>query len=173
LKADAIVATNNAVGVSRSVMKLAKKTYSKRTDTEKLESNWTKTLGLFERAEYSMAIIRAGTCAEIAANILIRSELVQKRGLDPLFVDSLLRWANGLQGKFSRIILPLFAGSARHATLKKHIKEIGAVNDARNELAHGGHFASKKKAESLLRVAHSVCNSLISHDTSSPKLRQP
>lgn len=125
-------------------MKKTKRPYAKRSDTKKLESNWTKTLGLFERREYSMAIIRAGTCAEIAANIVIRSELLQKRGLEAQFVDSLLRWANGLQGKFSRIILPLFKGSPRYATLKKRHKEIGTVNDARSEIAHGGRFASEE-----------------------------
>src|SRR5260221_1988141 len=153
-------------------MKIRKKPYSKRSDTEKLESNWTKTLALFERGEYSMSIIRAGTCAEIAANIVIRCELVQKRGLEPGFVDSLLRWANGLQGKFSRIILPLFEGSSRYATLKKHHKEIAAVNDTRNEIAHGGRFALKESAEKLLRVAHTVCSSLTSHYPPTPKLKK-
>jgi hypothetical protein len=100
-------------------MTITNKPYSQRSDTEKLESNWRKTLGLFERDEHSMAIIRAGTCAEIAANIVIRSELVQKRHLESQFVDSLLRWSNGLDGKFSHIILPLFDGTPRHAALKK------------------------------------------------------
>ena len=154
-------------------MKKVKKPYSQRSDTEKLESNWTKTLLLFERAEYSMAIIRAGTCAEIAANIVVRSELVHTLGLKPQFVDSLLRWANGLQGKFSRIILPLFKGTPQHATLKKHHKKIGTLNEARNEIAHGGHFASKKSAENLLRVAYSVCSSLTSDYPPTPKLSDP
>ena len=153
-------------------MKIRKKPYSQRSDTEKLESNWTKTLGLFDRGEYSMAIVRAGTCAEIAANIVIRSELVKKRGLDPRFVDSLLRWANGLQGKFTRIILPVFKGTSRHAALKKHYKEIGEVNDARNEIAHGGRFASKESAQKLIRVAHAICGSLTSHYPPSPKLKK-
>jgi hypothetical protein len=153
-------------------MKKNKKPYSQRSDTEKLESNWKKTLSLFERNEYSMAIIRAGTCAEIAANIVVRSELVQKRRLEPRFVDSLLRWANGLQGKFSRIILPLFDGTPQRTTLKKHHKEIEALNDARNEIAHGGRFASKKSAENLLRVAHSICSSLTSDYPLTPKLKK-
>src|SRR5262249_25668079 len=102
----------------------------------------------------------------------IRSELVQKRGLEPRFVDSLLRWANGLQGKFTRIILPLFEGTSRHAALKKHHTEIAKVNDARNEIAHGGRFASKKSAQKLLRVALAVCGSLTSHYPPSPKLKK-
>ena len=150
-----------------------KKPYSQRTDTEKLESNWTKTLGLFERDEYSMAVIRAGTCAEIAANIVIRSELVQKRQLEAAFVDSLLRWANGLQGKFSRIILPLFKGTPQHATLKKHHKAIETLNDTRNEIAHGGRFSSQESAEKLLHIAHSLCSGLVAHYAPKLKLKKP
>lgn len=55
--------------------KSKKKPYSERTDREKLETNWGKTLKLMEREEYSMAIVRAATCAEIATNIVIRTEL--------------------------------------------------------------------------------------------------
>jgi hypothetical protein len=119
-----------------------------------------------------MAIIRAGTCAEIAANIVARAELVHTRHLESRFVDSLLRWANGLQGKFSRIILPLFEGTHQHATLKKHHRAIGTLNDTRNEIAHGGRFASKKDAEKLLRIAHLVCSDLTSRYTPTPKLKK-
>ena len=153
-------------------MKTPRKPYSQRSDTEKLESNWTKTLGLFEREEYSMAIIRAGTCAEIAANIVIRSELVQKRNLEPHFVDSLLVWANGLSGKFSRIILPLFHGTPQRAVFVKHHTEISKVNDARNQIAHSGRFANKASAEELLGIAHSVCTSLTGHYPPHPKMKR-
>ncbi len=143
-------------------MKITKKPYSKRSDHKKLEDNWRKTLGLFKRGEHSMAILRAGTCAEIAANIVVRSELIQKRSLEPRFVDSLLRWANGLQGKFSRIILPIVEGTPQHAILKRHHKEIGVLNEARNEIAHGGRFASETEALKLLRIAQLVCDGITS-----------
>jgi hypothetical protein len=153
-------------------MKTPRKPYSQRSDTERLESNWTKTLGLFDRGEYSMAIVRAGTCAEIAANIVIRAELVHKRHLEQAFVDSLLIWANGLSGKFTRIILPLFEGNPRRANFIRHHEQIREVNDARNKIAHGGRFAKKESAEKLIRVAHSVCTSLTAHYPPHPKLEK-
>ena len=141
-------------------MKTKKKPYWQRADAEKLESNWRKTLGLLGRSESSMAIVRAGTCAEIAANIVVRAELVEKRELEAAFVDAPLRWANGLQGKFSRIILPILDRTpqlARFRKLRKHVQEL---NDARNEIAHGGRFAKDESAHKLILVAHELCTAL-------------
>jgi hypothetical protein len=45
-----------------------KKPYSERTDLEKIKSQWKKTTGFLERGEWSSAIVRAATAAEIAAN---------------------------------------------------------------------------------------------------------
>jgi hypothetical protein len=157
----------------RTVKKKAKKPYSQRRDTEKLDSNWTKTLGLFERAEYSMAVIRASTCVEIAANIVIRSELVEKRHLQAAFVDTLLLWANGLQGKFSRIILPLFKGTSQHTVLKKYHKAVKSLNDTRNAITHSGRFSSKESAEKLLHLAHGLCSRLVSYYEPTFKLKKP
>src|ERR1039458_3727621 len=42
-----------------------------RTDPEKVFANWNKTLGLLERNEYSVAIVRAAVTVELAANIVI------------------------------------------------------------------------------------------------------
>ncbi len=153
-------------------MKASQKLYSQRSDTEKLESNWKKTVGLFERKEYSMAVIRAATCAEIAANILIRAELIQTQKLEPDFVDSLLRWANGLNGKFSRIILPFFKGTSQYAKFKKHDHAIKKLNKFRNEIAHGGRFASMKHAKELVRATHGICVDLTSNCSPSPMLRE-
>lgn len=154
-------------------MKAKKKPYSQRTDTEKLESNWRKALGLLQRSEFSMAIVRAGTCAEIAANIVVRAELVQKRQLETTFVDTLLRWANGLQGKFCRIILPILAGTPQQATFRKLQKDIQELNDVRNEIAHTGRFAKKETARKLLFVAHQLCTALIKPYKTGLKLSKP
>jgi len=104
-----------------------------------------------------MAIVRAGTCAEIAANIVVRAELVEKRQLEAAFVDTLLRWANGLQGKFCRLILPILADTPQYAKFRKLQKRIRELNDARNEIAHGGRFAKRKSAHRLVLVAHELC----------------
>src|SRR5439155_24988833 len=105
-------------------------------DTHERPTNWRETRGLLERSELSMAIIRAGTCAEIAANIVVRAELIQRRQLEAALVDTLLYWANGLQGKFSRLILPILAGTPRYAKFLKFPRSIQALNNARNEIAH-------------------------------------
>lgn len=151
--------------------KSGKKPYSQRTDPERLVSNWTKTCGLFERKEYSMAIIRAATCAEIAANIVVRRELISIRNLDPKFVDSLLVWANGLQGKFSKLILPIFHDSPRLSHFKGVFKQAGKINQARNEIAHGGRFAKEESARKLIEEACEVCAALVKDYE--PKLKLP
>src|SRR2546430_8450229 len=117
-------------------MKARKKPYSKRSDADKLPTNWRKTLGLLERSEFSMAIIRAGTCAEIAANIVVRAELIQRRQLEAAFVDTLLYWANGLQGKFSRLILPILAGTDRKST---------RLNSSHSQISYAVFCLKKKK----------------------------
>lgn len=154
-------------------MKAKKKAYSQRTDAEKLESNWRKTLGLLERSEFSMAIIRATTSVEIAANMVIRAELVQKRQLESAFVNTLVRWANGLQGKFCRIILPILSGTPQHNTFRKLQKSIEELNDARNEIAHCGRFAKEASARRLVLIAHRLCTSLTKPYNSGLNLAKP
>ena len=90
-----------------------RKPYSYRTDIEKIESNWTKTRGLYDRKEWSGAIVRAATAVEIAANLVIREELQVARSLEKDFVDNLLLWANGIKGKFDKLILPISKGSVK------------------------------------------------------------
>src|ERR1022692_1350940 len=89
-----------------------------RTDPEKVFTNWNKTLGLFERGEYSLAIVRAAVTMELAANIVVRAELVKKRNLPVDFVDSLLKWSNGLSGKFDKLIYPILKGCPNYASFK-------------------------------------------------------
>ena len=59
------------VRCQEEIMKKEKKPYSERTDLEKIESNWTKTRGLLKREEWSLAIVRAATAVEIAANLVV------------------------------------------------------------------------------------------------------
>ena len=81
--------------------------YNKLADDEKVRKNWNKALGLYEREEWSVAIIRCGTCLELAINFAIREELVSIRKLPLLFVDKLLRNSNGIHNKYQRIYLPI------------------------------------------------------------------
>jgi hypothetical protein len=84
-----------------------RKPYAQRTDIERLHSSWKKLDGLMKRREWSAAITRAATAAEIAANIAVRKELQEKRKLEASFVDHLLKWANGLAGKLDKLLRPL------------------------------------------------------------------
>ena len=90
---------------------MSKKPYSERTDIEKVESNWTKTLGLFARKEFSLSIVRAAVTTELALNYVIRQELHHKHGLPLTFVNKHLKWANGIKGKLDRLYVPILEGT--------------------------------------------------------------
>ena len=80
---------------------MAKKPYSDRTDLEKVQSQWHKLSGLHTREEWSAAIVRAATAAEIGANYAIRREFAAQSQLSAHFVDSTLRWANGWPARWT------------------------------------------------------------------------
>ncbi len=92
---------------------MPKKPYEERTDLEKCQSQWTKLKGLHTREEWSAAIVRAATAAEIAANFAIRQELKTQSTISGDCANSLLRWANGLSGKIDRLLTPLTKGTKR------------------------------------------------------------
>jgi hypothetical protein len=98
---------------------MAKAAYEDRSDLEKIQSQWHKLTGLHTREEWSAAIVRAATAAELAANFAIREEFRSRGKFDAKFVDSLLRWANGLAGKMDHLLLPLNAGKKRSGEIKK------------------------------------------------------
>lgn len=135
--------------------------YSSRTDIGKIRSNWTKVKGLFAERQWSSAIVRAATAAEIAANYAIRQELVEIRGLDAHFVDHLLKWANGLHGKLTRILVPVVVGDEWHATFSGLVKIAADINGVRNRIVHSGQFKKKSTAVRVIKEAEAVINTLI------------
>jgi hypothetical protein len=132
-----------------------------RTDPEKVFANWNKTLGLLERDEYSVAIVRAAVTIELAANIVIRAELVEKRNLPVDFVDKLLVWSNGLAGKFNKLIYPILEGSPNYAAFRALAKEWQKINEERNGVAHKGDFKSKSVAEDIVASARKVLQTMM------------
>lgn len=99
---------------------MAKEPYADRTDLEKVQSQWHKLSGLHTREEWSAAIVRAATATEISANYAIRCEFATQSQLPAHFVDSTLRWANGLAGKVEKLLLPLTKASIeKHAKIKQ------------------------------------------------------
>jgi len=138
-----------------------KKPYSKRTDLEKLETNWTKTIGLFNRGEFSVSIVRAATTVELAANYVIRKELCRKHTLPKEFVDNLLVWANGLNGKFTKLIIPITKGSNRGNAYKQGWEKLKKLNRERNAVAHSGEFKSQTTAVAVLNDAQEVIQTFV------------
>jgi hypothetical protein len=138
-----------------------RKSYDKRSDLDKIESNWNKIRGLYDRSEWSSAVVRAATASEIAANLAVREELQHKHKLDPDFVDSLLKWANGIQGKFDHLLLPVTKGEVHHAKLKQLKNEVGTVNLERNSIVHRGQFKNRRRATMVIAKAREIILHLV------------
>lgn len=127
---------------------VVKKAFEKLSDLENLQKQWTKFSGLHSRAEWSAAIIRATTAAEIAANYAIRQELISKRNLESEFVDNLLRWANGLSGKLERLLIPLVLTEPDKAKKMRELRKLANdINLQRNSIVHQGEFCNKEEAK--------------------------
>lgn len=144
---------------------MAKKTktsYNDRTDLQKLKAQWTKISAILDREhEWSAAIVRAATAAEIAANVAIRKRFETETEFSPEFVNSLLRWANGLDGKFNRLLIPSEPDEARRKTLSSLKKKVEKLNDKRNKIVHAGTFANKSEARELINVAREIVMALV------------
>jgi hypothetical protein len=118
--------------------------------------------GLHTREEWSAAIVRAATAAEISANFAIRSEFSQKSQLSTEFINKLLRWANGLAGKLDKILIPLVADDKeKHKKIKSLLKLAENVNRRRNSIAHQGEFCNEKEAQEVIKNAEEFINGLI------------
>ena len=136
--------------------------YSKKSDLDKIQSNWKKVCGLLYRKEWSSAVVRAATASEIATNLAVREELQLKRNLDSGFVDSLLIWANGIQGKFDRLLLPVTKGTSVHDKFKKIHKKVTEINKERNAVVHSGQFKKQATAEKVFRDTREVIEVIVS-----------
>ena len=137
------------------------KLYTERDDIEKIQSNWRKIKGLLGNEEWSSAIVRAVTATEIAANLVIREELIDCRNLDAKLVDHFLRWANGIQGKFDKLIIPTIVGKGHAKSFKALRKQIEDINLARNSIVHTGSFSSGSASRKIVSEAKVVIEALI------------
>lgn len=137
------------------------KKYEARTDLEKIQSQWHKLTGLHGREEWSAAIVRTATAAELAANFAIRQEFDAKSEFDSEFVDGLLFWANGLAGKMSRLLLPLNSGGKRLKKIKPLNRVSAVINQRRNEIVHQGKFSSEKDAKAAIEQTRGFIETLV------------
>ncbi len=141
--------------------KKKRRPYSERTDLEKIKSNWKKISGLIEREEWSGAVVRAATAAEIAANLVVREELEVRRSLEKDFVDHLLIWANGIQGKYQKLVLPTTKEEDFYSEFRKLQKNISEVNKERNSVAHQGQFKKEATALRIVSEARTIINCFV------------
>lgn len=142
-------------------MSYTSKKYEDRTDVEKIQSNWKKLSGLYSRGEWSSSIVRAATAAEIASNLVVREELENIKGIDEPFVSHLMVWANGIQGKFQKLILPAIEGKDYSQTFKQLSNDIGEINRIRNGIVHSGKFADSEPAYQVIVKARAVILALV------------
>lgn len=136
--------------------------YDKLADDEKVLKNWNKALGLYSRGEWSVAILRCGTCLELAVNFAIRQELVEDRKLPLPFVNKLLLNAKGIHNKYQNVYLPIMDEYQEVDSLKKLWSQtISKVNEERNAVAHKGEFRSKAKATEVMRNTYTALTELM------------
>jgi len=140
---------------------LSNKPYNERDDLEKIQSQWNKLSGLHTREEWSAAVVRAATAAEIAANFAIRKEFAAKSEFDSKFVDSLLRQANGLTGKMDRLLIPLNVGKKQLKTIKQIRVVANNINELRNGIVHRGEFCNEEEAKAAIQWSRQFVEELI------------
>lgn len=124
--------------------------YNDRSDLEKIQSQWTKLTGHHDRTDWSAAVVRAATATEIAVNFAIRREFAARSKFATQFVDSLLKWANGLVGKLDKLLLPLLRGDSNLKAVKSLCKIARDINDQRNGIVHRGEFCSEEEATKII-----------------------
>ena len=150
------------ISKSKKKPKSKRTPYSKASDDEKVARNWNKARGLFSRGEYSVAVIRCGTCVELAVNFAVRQELVVERDLPLPFVDKLLKSTYGLRNKYHNIFLPIMAEYEEYDELKRLWKShIDKINLERNAIAHSGEFRSKSVACQVMERTHEALKAIM------------
>jgi hypothetical protein len=141
---------------------MASKPYQELTDIENLQKQWHKLSGLQSRKEWSAAIVRAATAAELAANHAIRAEFAARSQFDGAFVNSLLKWANGLSGKLRNLVVPLvITDPAKRGAMAALQTLADRVNAKRNAIAHQGEFCNEQEASDAIVDAGNFITGLV------------
>jgi len=166
------VARPQDTGLSKT-RKLKRIPYDSLSDDEKVRKNWSKTQRLYERKEWSVAVLSCGTCLELSMNFAIRQELVEDRKLPLKFVDKLLRNANGIHNKYQNIYLPIMEEYEDWDNLKDLWKNcVSKVNTERNAVAHRGEFRSKSVATEVMKNTYKALTEIMDLHSSKAKLQE-
>src|SRR5690606_26738392 len=124
-----------------------KRAYNNLNDFAKVRKQWRKLSGLHTREEWSAAVVRAVTAAEIATNIVIREEFTQNSSFDADVVNTFLKDANGINGKVNKLLKCLLAGRPdEYRAVQKLYKALESAVQKRNSIAHGGEFCGEPDA---------------------------
>src|SRR5258708_3246738 len=140
---------------------MTKKPYEERSDLKKCQSQWWKLTGLHNREEWSAAIVRAATAAELATNFAIRTEFENQSELREHVIETLLYNANGLKGKLDRLPAPLVKGSKRATAISKLKSLADEINAARNGIIHRGEFSNEDEAEKAIETSRRYIEGLL------------
>jgi hypothetical protein len=135
--------------------------YWDRSELDRIQTQWHKLTGLHSREEWSAAIVRAATTAELAANFAIRAEFSARSQFGAEFVNSLLRWANGLAGKTDRLLIPLTAGQEKGEAVKTLKPMSETINAKRNSIAHQGEFCNAAEAKAIIEQTKTYVETLV------------
>ena len=77
------------------------------------------------------------------------------------FVDHLLKWANGLQGKFDKLLIPVTRHDEWQPTFKQLRTRAADINTERNSIAHSGQFKKKSTATRVVKEARDIILTLV------------
>ena len=152
---------------------MAKPKYADLDDLKKIQKQWRKMSGLHGREDWSAAMVRAATAAEIAANFAIRQEFAARSRFSKAFVDKLLRWASGIDGKMTRLLIPLHAGGKHERTVSALRATMNDLNQKRNEIVHSGHFMNQDEAKAAISHSKTFVETLVRLYKPKFKLKDP
>lgn len=130
------------------------KPYDQRTDAEKVETNWIKTRGLFDREDWSMAVVRAAISLELAADLAVY--VILRDRYERPKIRSLLKACSGINKKFKDHILPSVAGTAHEQETRDLFDGASIVSRQRNQICHNGIFLDEADATTLIATTYRV-----------------
>ena len=146
--------------------------YDSLSDDQKVQKNWNKARGLYDREEWSVAVLRCGTCLELAVNFAIRQELVEDRKLPLKFVDKLLKNANGIHNKYQNIYPPIMEEYEEYDDLNALWGScVSKVNTERNAVAHKGEFRNRPVATEIMENTYKALTEIMGLHSSKAALK--
>ena len=86
------------------------------------------------------------------------------------FVDSLLMSANGIDGKFKRLVRPAAEVNGTWKEISKVQKKNEGINKQRNGVAHAGKFKNKSDAKAIFQNALEAIRVLAPNEAKKLKL---